>query len=66
VFARISFVRTKGIESSRDAARAIARQVERERANDRQLLAKQIARLREALASGADSGKVIPGPRLER
>jgi hypothetical protein len=30
------------------------------------LLARQLARLRAALASAADTGKVIPGPHVER
>src|SRR4051812_13147015 len=42
VFAKIPYVRNKGIESSRAAAQAIARQVERERQHNPDLLARQL------------------------
>jgi hypothetical protein len=66
VFAKIPYVRNKGIESSQAAALAIAHQVEQERKHKPELLARQMAHLRAALALAADSGKVIPGPRMER
>jgi hypothetical protein len=65
VFAKVPYVRNKAVASSRDAAKAIARQVERERAGNRDLLSTQIARLRQTLASGPDSGKVIPSHQRE-
>jgi hypothetical protein len=66
VFAKVPLVRNKAVESSKDAARAIARQVERERAEKRDLLAKQVARLRQALlASRPDSAKLIPSQQPE-
>jgi hypothetical protein len=55
VFARIPFIRKKAIEMSRDAAKAITRQVEMERSGDSRLLERQVALLREALASRPDS-----------
>jgi hypothetical protein len=55
VFARIPFIRKKAIETSRDAAKPITRQVEMERSGDSRLLERQVALLREALASPPDS-----------
>ena len=62
VFARVPYVRNKAIAASRDAARAIARQVERERQVNRDVLMRQVAHLRETLVSRPDSGKVIHYP----
>lgn len=45
-FAKVSFVRNKAIEASRDAASAIRRQVEREVTSDRARLNGQLTRLR--------------------
>jgi hypothetical protein len=57
-FARLSIIRRRGIATSRDAARAVARQVERERVDDPRTLAAQRDRLRSALA---DSTQTQPG-----
>ena len=62
VFARVPYVRNKAIGASRDAAAAIAHQVERERGADQDLLARQVARLHDALASHPDTGKVTQQP----
>jgi hypothetical protein len=61
-FARVPYVRGKAIESGRETAEAIARQVEKERAGDRVLLRSQLSRLREALSAPPDSGRVPPPP----
>lgn len=62
MLARVSFVRKKAIQASRDIAVAIARQVQSERSSDPRRLQAQVARLRQALASRSDSGKVIHQP----
>lgn len=49
VFARVSFVRNKAIEASRDAAAAIRRQVERERASEPERVRLQVAQLRSVV-----------------
>ena len=46
MFARVPMVRNKAIEASRDAASAIRKQVERERASDAARLEAQVKRLR--------------------
>jgi hypothetical protein len=66
LFAKVPYVRNKGIESSRAAALAIAHQVELERRHKPELIARQMAHLRAALASAADSGKLMPGSHPER
>lgn len=55
IFARLPFIRNKAIAVSRDAAHAIVVQVEGERKNNRRLLERQLAKLRQALAVQADS-----------
>jgi hypothetical protein len=62
MLARVSFVRNKAIQTSRDIALAIGRQVELERAKDPTRLQAQITRLRKALASAPDSGKLTHLP----
>ena len=62
VFAKVPLVRNKAIATSRDAAAAIAHQVETEERSSRDLLARQLIRLRGALAARVDSGKLTPNP----
>lgn len=62
ILARVSFVRNKAIQTSREIAAAIAHQVESERSSDPTRLRAQVSRLRQALASRPDSGKVTYRP----
>jgi len=55
IFARLPFIRNKAIAVSRAAAHAIVLQIEEERKDNRRLLDQQLTRLRQALASQADS-----------
>lgn len=59
VFAKVPFVRNKGIEASRDIAAAIRRQVEREVASEPARVRDQVARMR-AMAVHADSAQKKP------
>lgn len=54
MFAGIPFIRNKAIGTGREIARSIVRQVELERKSDPRLLERQVARLRQALASRPD------------
>jgi hypothetical protein len=58
MFARVPYVRNKAIETSRDAAQAIARQIEKERSGDPRLLERQVVQLRQALAWRPDSAQL--------
>ena len=65
IFARLPFIRNKAIAVSREAAHAIVNQIEAERKGNRHLLDRQLARLRQALASQPDSARMGLEPKEE-